>query len=207
MSIQTEVTRREITQLLHFTNVTNLPKILVHGIVPRNDLTDGSYEFNDNLRIDGHLNASCVSISHPNSGLFYRFRQNSPNTKWAIISINPRVLWEKSCSFYPRNAASNEVRFTPPTELSDEASFTAMFADEVGQISRLGQNLTLKYTTDLQAEVLVFDTIETRFFERIFYSEKSIAETYYPYNTTLTHSYYPNIDGKHLYAGRDYFLR
>lgn len=207
MSIESEVTRRNITQLLHFTNVSNLPSILVNGIVPREMLEDDTYDFNDLYRIDGHLNANCVSISHPNSALFYRLRQNSPSVKWAIISLSPRILWEKCCAFYPCNAASNEVRFTSPTELSNEASFTAMFADEVGNISRAGQNLPLKYPTNLQAEVLVFDTIETAFFDRIFYSEKSVAETYYAYNTSLTHSYYPSINGKNLYAGRDYFLR
>lgn len=206
MSIETEVIRRKITQLVHFTNVTNLPNILKNGLIPRDQLVEVDYEFNDPLRIDGHLNATCLSITHPNSKMFYKFRMASPETKWAIILINPKILWEKNCAFYSCNAASNRVRLTAPDTLSDENSFSAMFAENVGDISRQGQNLALNHPTDVQAEVLVFGTIEPSCFDRIIYSEKSTADAYCSYNKRVPHNYYPSINNAGLYSARSYIL-
>ncbi|MBS6212229.1 MAG: DUF4433 domain-containing protein, partial [Proteus hauseri] len=61
MSIQEIVQQRNITRLFHFTHRNNLSSIINNGLMSRealNNMNTG-YRHNDDLRIDGHLDAIC----------------------------------------------------------------------------------------------------------------------------------------------------
>ena len=68
---------RGVKHLYHFTNIDNLSSILRHGILSVNKLRSNGikYFYNDPNRYDGNPDAISISISFPNSKLFYKFRK------------------------------------------------------------------------------------------------------------------------------------
>lgn len=42
-----KINERCITRLVHFTDASNIESIIKNGLLPRNQLKDGEYDFND----------------------------------------------------------------------------------------------------------------------------------------------------------------
>lgn len=163
--IQKIVTQQEISCLVHFTRVENLESIMVHGIVPIATAKEKFQEVhsNDEYRWDGHSDASCLSISFPNSKMFYKYRQADVNADWLVLGVHPSILWLKSCAFCKNNAAKREISSQPLDLLKQPQSLLSMFQEVDGFVSRKEMGLKPFQTTDIQAEVLVFDVIEPQY--------------------------------------------
>jgi hypothetical protein len=169
MCIQNILRERQIRYLCHFTRLENLESILNHGLIPRANLYNKEFNdkrnlsihgiFNDEHRYDGKPEAICLSISFPNSSMFYGLRCADNRTKWAVIVLSADVLIDKNCAFYPTNAANNCVRHLPTANFQGVDALNALFegADEEREF------LLPKDPTDVQAEVLVFDEIERKY--------------------------------------------
>lgn len=109
-----------IPYLVHFTNVENLDSILTNGLYPRSQVDSDPLikaSVNDTIRVDYKPEYNCVSISFPNCRMFYKCRQQ-PSSSWVVLLLNPKILWEKDCLFYPTNAASNTVSPLPIGQFS-----------------------------------------------------------------------------------------
>ncbi|WP_230622386.1 DarT ssDNA thymidine ADP-ribosyltransferase family protein [Aggregatibacter sp. Marseille-P9115] len=166
MAIKDILQRRGIKHLCHFTQLDNLDSILIHGLIPRVDLYNAEFNsnpslsihgvFNDRFRLDGKPEAICLSISFPNSSMFYGLRCSNSSVKWAVIVLNAQVLIDKDCAFYPTNAANSNVNSIPISNFQGEEALEQLFKTNGNR-----QNLLEKDPTDVQAEVLVFDTIES----------------------------------------------
>jgi hypothetical protein len=162
------VQERNITSLHHFTRIENLPGILTSGIIPRAAHPDG-IQYNDDQRLDDFLDASSFSVSFPNYKMFYRYRCLNPNLNWAILAISPETLIDHPCLFFPTNAASYRFRQENDGERNARmglAGLTSMFFDEPAGL-REDRGLPLAWTTDPQAEVLVFGTINPQRFNTV----------------------------------------
>ncbi|EFE3693789.1 DUF4433 domain-containing protein [Escherichia coli] len=208
MTLQEVIQQRNITRLFHFTHSDNLSSILENGLLSRSELDDEvneySYDFNDEDRIDGHLDAICLSISFPNAKMFWKYRSLKPGN-WVILEINPSILWTKNCAFYPTNAASNNVRFNDLELMKGNVAFSALFSDEVFGIQR-DANLPSEYTTDVQAEVLVFEKIDPSYIVNTFHPNKQSAEHFKGLYPQTHQRYYANLNGRTLYSQRHYYL-
>lgn len=165
MFMKRSVQEKDIKCLLHFTRYSNLSRILAEGLIPREELEtrEISGVFNDELRLDGHRNASCLSIGHPNYKMFYSLRRQFPNEKWVVLAIKRSVLWEKDCAFCIENAASSNVTRIPLVQRKGLHAFNAMFDEIEGKPPRATLGIPAKCPTNPQAEVLVFDTIEPNY--------------------------------------------
>ena len=161
--IQTFCIARGIHNVVHFTRLENMSGILQDGIIPRSNLESKGvhFVFNDDLRIDGHKNAVCLSISFPNYRMFYPHRQANKTTTWIVLLIRAEVLWELDCAFCWTNAASNDIRHLDVTMLKDSCYLEKMFADqcESTKIKRADCAIPICYPTNPQAEVLAFSGI------------------------------------------------
>ncbi len=206
MTIQQKVQDRNIQYLYHFTHVDNLASIIENGLISRADLDNENinYDYNDNERIDGHLDAICLSISYPNAKMLYKYRGLKAGD-WVLLAISPAVLWEKDCAFYPTNAASNNVRFNDPSLLKSEEAMEAMFSKNVFTEIR-DEHLTSEYTTDVQAEVLVFEEIEPAYILKVIHPNKKSAEDFSVSHRATRHTYYVTLNCKTLFSQRHYFL-
>lgn len=160
-SLQGLCNSQKITSLYHFTRVENLPSILRNGLRPVQALQANRIPFrwNDKHRIDGHEDAICVSISHPNEKLFYRWRMANPAQRWAVLILDPALLWEKDVAFCAHNAADHRVSQKDRKTLGSAEAFHSLFMDSDIRSTRAEQGLAIYEPTDVQAEVLVFDDI------------------------------------------------
>ncbi len=170
-SIQQYAQQRSINSLLHFTRIENLEAILKAGIIPRATLQQNSAVniVNDSMRLDRHLDASCISITFPNYKMFYRLRseEETRDEDWVVIGISPEVLWEKDCAFCYSNAATSAIATSNIETFKNRQAFENMFSEFTGKPARTQMGLLINETTDPQAEVLVFDIIEPEYFQGI----------------------------------------
>ena len=184
--MQNKLNERKITYLLHFTKYSNLPSIMTNGLVRRSELDSRGmvYAFNDDMRLDRHPNSLSVSIGFPNYRMFYPARNKFPDETWVVLVLSTDVLIHKPCAYYARNAATSCYNGVEPASLQNEASFDDMFAD-VGDVKRSDLGIPAHWTTDPQAEVLVFSDIERCYITGIATQNKGQEHE--------THSAYPDL--------------
>lgn len=157
--------KRKVPYFVHFTAVDNLKSILSSGIIPRNKLEAENipYQLNDEYRLDGNTHVN-LSITHPNCKFLYRARERHPDTDYAVITINPRILerysgvnGQETFSFSSTNAASNKARRCNVEEL---------FSGERPDFFKS------EWPTDEQSEVLIPGIVPPEFFFSVELPEK-----------------------------------
>lgn len=171
---------RGIGQLVHFTRASNLPSILKHGLRSRAWASKLStpIHHNDDERLDGLAGAICLSIGHPNDLMLHSLRYRHREEQWVILQLSPAVLWEKSCAFCGYNAADHRERDRPLPERMTAVSLEAMFDDKQDRTSRDERQLMPSDPTDVQAEILVFQPIEARYFTGMTFDDRILARQY-----------------------------
>lgn len=167
----------KIPYLVHFTHVKNLQPILEHGIRSRNwveaNSTPGQFVTNDEQRLDGYPNAVSLSISFPNYAMFYKYSRKN-RSKWVVLLISTEVLWELDCAFCRENAASSSMKEFTLDSLRSPQAFEQMFANWVEK-SRTDLQIPLHFPTHPQAEVLVFEDIQSKYILEVnFYSPEAL---------------------------------
>lgn len=155
---QNIVAQRTIQHLIHFTRASNLTSILTKGIIPRPTLQQSQtvFTYNDQERFDQREDRSCLSISFPNCKMLYQMMVTHQADDWAIIRLNPSILWQYDCLFTETNAATAYIRDTPNEELRGTKALEKLFESEEARKQAGRQS---HETTDVQAEVLVSGTI------------------------------------------------
>lgn len=178
-SIKRIAENRGIPFLVHFTSAKNLATILRYGLLSRESLDQMGipYLYNDNHRFDGHLNAISLSIAHPNEKMFYQCRDQALYHEWVVLVIDPSVLWEKIVTFYKLNAAKGCYRSMSLGYLQTAKAFEYMFST-YGDEHRFG--LSDFDPTDVQAEVLSFDSIELDLIHSFDFADQRTANKYRP---------------------------
>lgn len=188
-----EISDREIEHLIHFTPTINLlsifeqGKLLSRALLEKFDIDQTDIfdyiEFTDDIRFDDKSFIN-LSVQHPNSFLFNRFREKTKNDvhiNWCVLKIDKKYIYLTDTLFSVTNAANSHnkrnVRVT-----GDIGKFQMMFANSLQivtsyntkTISRNG--LKTKYPTDEQAEVLVKNEISiSDILQVCFKDEKDLA--------------------------------
>lgn len=183
LEIQKICEEYKIKTLIHFTHISNLHSILHNGLRGRIELGSMSEiqapHYNDSLRLDRYPQATCLSISFPNYQMFYKYRcKNPPDSNWVILFIKPSVLWKLNCKFFFDNAASNNARESMSEKMSgarkDPKALRQMFAD--CRIQRQSLQIPISFTTNPQAEVLVFESISPEYIMDVLFGSLEIGE-------------------------------
>jgi len=188
-----EISDRGIEHLIHFTPTINLlsifeqGKLLSRALLEKFDIDQTDIfdyiEFTDDIRFDDKSFIN-LSVQHPNSFLFNRFREKTKNDvhiNWCVLKIDKKYIYQMDTLFSVTNAANSHnkrnVRVT-----GDIGKFQMMFANSLQivtsyntrTISRNG--LKTKYPTDEQAEVLVKNEISiSDILQVCFKDEKDLA--------------------------------
>lgn len=185
-NIKNFIETREIENLFHFTKAENLHSILKYGLLSRQTLSVRgiNYLYNDDNRLEGRLDANCVSIEFPNYRMFYKYRQVNPGVEWCVIALDPSILYKKNCLFSKENAASN-----------NEVSLENKCKSGVSGLRRLYENDELRnqlqlcnsFTTNPQAEILVLEDIGVEYIKDIYFRNTPIN---FKYNLYPDFSFY-----------------
>lgn len=176
IEFQNEIEQRGIEYLIHFTPAINLlsifeqGKLLSRALLERFDIDQTDIfdyvEFTDEIRFDdkSYIN---LSIQHPNSFLFNRFRQKTAEEShmfWCVLKIDKKYIYQIDTLFSVTNAANSHNKRNVGVT-GDIAKFRMLFADSLQIVTSYNSrpvyrnNLPEKYPTDEQAEVLVKNEI------------------------------------------------
>ena len=178
--LETRVRALQLPYLVHFTRVENLPSIMQHGLCSITALNDQQidFRFNDHLRLEGQPHAICLSIGHPNDKMFARYRWKSPEQGWAVLVVDRSVLWSLDTAFCNHNAADHRIRQRSLGDLKTLAAFDNLFMPLSHLPSREESRLFPYDPTDVQAEVLVFDTLPPELINGVVFSDPHSLQTY-----------------------------
>jgi|TARA_B110000908_G_C10159424_1_gene405275 hypothetical protein len=152
------IKERNITKLIHFTDIRNIESILEHGLLPPSRLKERSIEshLNDANRFDNQMGGISVSIMKRNQYLLNSYNKRDPR-KWVEIEINPDIAATRNCLFYESNAANSKFQNVKEEYLRSAKAFKNIFANSVfsnnGVWTR--ENKKDSEPTDLQAEIIV----------------------------------------------------
>ncbi|EGJ2442767.1 DUF4433 domain-containing protein [Salmonella enterica] len=170
----------QIPCLVHFTQATNLPSIMEHSLISVTDanVLNINPAINDELRLDGHRDAISLSIAFPNYRMFYRYRRDNPQVEWAVLGIDPSVIWRNDCAYCCHNAADTRISTQLLPQLKTAESFCGMFAEIDGLEPRQTQRLNSFDPTDGQAEVLSFDVVEPQYIFAVVFNNETTKNFY-----------------------------
>lgn len=178
---------RSVNFFVHFTPVSNLPSILLHGIMPRSVLSERGIHADtpDEQRFDFRMDYSSFSISFPNYRIFYSKRINTPFT-YAVLIIDPQIVLDlplRSISYLPDNAASSSIRNVEGYTGLDAVKSLFLDSVQVGNESFTREQLGLQdcYPTNPQAEVFIRSIVDPKYIRSIIAEDaeqaKQIKET------------------------------
>ena len=176
IEFQNEIEQRGIEHLIHFTPAINLlsifeqDKLLSRALLEQFDIDQTDIfdyvEFIDEIRFDDKSFIN-LSIQHPNSFLFNRFRQKTAEEShilWCVLKIDKKYIYQKDTLFSITNAANSHNKRNVGVT-GDIAKFRMLFANSLQIVTSYNSrtvsrnNLPTKYPTDEQAEVLVKNEI------------------------------------------------
>lgn len=193
IEFQKEIEERGIEHIIHFTPTINLLSIFEQGKllsrtlleqfdIDQTDIFD-YIEFTDDIRFDDKSFIN-LSIQHPNSFLFNRFRQKTANEHhiyWCVLKIDKKYIYQADTLFSVTNAANSHNKRNVGVT-GDIAKFRMLFANALQVVTSYNSrtvsrnNLNAKYTTDEQAEVLVKNEIViSDILQVCFKNEKDLA--------------------------------
>lgn len=153
------LTNREVTTLLHFTQLENLPDIMKNGLKTKDDLNE-SAKCNDEHRLDNHTDTISFSIHHPNDPMFFKYRKQNPKADWCVLAVSASILLEKDALFCNRNAATSTISSKSEDELRSTDALENMFTEIPEVEDREEQYLNKFDPTDVQAEILIKGNIK-----------------------------------------------
>lgn len=160
-SLRQIIQRRKIKKIIHVTSSKNIESIKSRGLLPVETLEQKGIVFsrNDFQRLENHKDAICLSVTNPNHFLFSRYKEKYPSTKFVVIELDPRVLYENEDKtiYYDYNAAS---KFS-----SWSTNIQVMFKDSVKILNRIHTRDGKKSyePTCTQAEILFFGRIDPKY--------------------------------------------
>lgn len=205
--IQKIATDRKIPFLVHFTRVENVQSIMQNGLLPISKARDMGITpaVNDEKRLDGRLNGTSLSIAFPNGSLFFKLRNNFQDIDWVVLAIHSSVLWSKKTLFCKHNAADSSISGISDDILQSAEAFNSMFNEIEGFDTRAEQGLKVHDPTDVQAEVLVMDSIEPEFILGGLFNNNIVRDNYSKYfgkRKLLVHE-----GKKGVFANRTYYRK
>ncbi len=125
--IRSSVVRQGIGDVLHFTQLKNLPTILQYGLMSYTEcdaLKEIVYASDADRFCDHSIS---VTVSSFYKKMFSAKRRGDAGP-WVVLALEPRLLWELECNFYPRNLGTNEMKFCSKKKNTGYA-FDRMFED------------------------------------------------------------------------------
>ena len=188
--IKKYLTERGVEHFVHFTPIDNIESILKYGICSRKrqEELEIKSQITDPERFDNHMEYSSLSITSPNYKYMTLLRTDK-NLRLAVIVIDINMLDSirdpKSLLFLRSNAARKENSKADIEKHNGMTALKKLFSDKATYKNRNGENKSttreeLKLhdnePTDPQAEVMVSETIDSKYIKEIHFDYLSNEE-------------------------------
>lgn len=162
--LEDEINERGITRLCHFTKSKNFLSIINDSkyIYSVQQMSDNMRDINDEHRYDHKLDHISCSIQYPNVYYLERIKEKDILfNEWVVLLLRPEIMLKEETLFSPVNAASKNGNYIYPAS----EGLDALFQNEVISKYRCERTLfqPLNVPTDLQAEVLIYQSIEVSY--------------------------------------------
>ena len=167
--IYEEMKKRGISRLCHFTKSKNFAHIIndFNGIIATDKLPEGYKDINDINRFDKKTDYVCCSVQYPNIYYLDRIKENDILFKdWIILCININAILESEILISKVNAATECGKHIK----SGIQAFNEIFDNSIITSKRTIQRpftMPNNCSTDIQAEILVKNTIDKKYIESI----------------------------------------
>ena len=154
--------RRQIKWIYHFTHFTNIESIFERGILSREAMKANQviFEPSDRERADGLLGGISVSLSFPNAWMLKRKIETAGND-FVVIQISANALLNKRTIAFPSNASRHEFEQMVPANPENFVGARGLNNLFLNENVRQRNRLIPSYPTDVQSEIMVFDSIDT----------------------------------------------
>jgi hypothetical protein len=148
--------------MYHFTNFKNLESIYLNGILSREAMHDEQIDFepSDKDRFDGLLGGISISLSFPNYWMLKR-KVESKGNNFVIVQISANALLNKRILAFPSNASRHEFESMVPEQPQYFVGARGLSNLYLNNEIRLKNSVDSSIPTDLQSEIMVFDSIDT----------------------------------------------
>jgi hypothetical protein len=148
-AFQTNLKRRRLNEVYHFTPLENVPGIITAGaVLSRRQMDQRGLESVRNTwgsaEKERVLGADYICLSITNHWPMLAKLMSERSYPPAVLVVEPRVVWYQGTCFSPKNSASNEIVVSQLLTWTDVAHFDALFPDSEAT-----------WPNDIQAEVLV----------------------------------------------------
>ena len=156
-----EISDRGIEHLIHFTPTINLlsifeqGKLLSRALLEKFDIDQTDIfdyiEFTDSVRFDDKSFIN-LSVQHPNSFLFHRFREKTKNDghiNWCVLKIDKKYIFQTDTLFSVTNAANNHNKRSVHVT-GDINKFQMMFADSLQVVTSYNSRIVLRNNLKLK---------------------------------------------------------
>jgi hypothetical protein len=177
MTVADIITRRKISEVLHFTTnhgvlgMFAIGAILARSHLPREKYLAHVWKANAKYRKDtdslGHVS---LSISRLNTNFFGASRSwhRAEDLWWCVLSIDPVVLTHDGVIFVTTNNFYLQHRKRAPGADGLEALFADPVAGRYGHLQHRTAGMPDNWTTDVQAEGLYPDRVPTEFVKKVY---------------------------------------
>lgn len=167
--IQLFLEAKGLNAIYHFTSISNLPGIFLHGILGREELEKRAlkFEITDQLRSEPIVNGICCSFSKLNAYMFSK--KITLGHQLALVKLAPvsEILLKIPFVCSPGNFGSQIHKrriLSWPEEYIGGRGLVNMFLNE---FLRNKYKLDTNEPTDPQAEIIFLDSIPSSFIESI----------------------------------------
>jgi len=169
--IRAFVNESKIQSLIHFTPIDNMLNIAESGLLSIRELRSRGIVFNrnDTERFDGLAGWISTSISNPNYSYLHAIKARHSERKFAILELDPKILYFLDWIGISTNASSRESRnqiISAPEQLVGVRGLKNLFKNGLARgqaqsepIRREAFNLNSNEPTDPQAEIMFHNAI------------------------------------------------
>lgn len=174
-SIKQFIKSIKLNCLTHFTRMDNLKSILQSGILPsrilRNNKTFEAVEKNSITLPPEWAGFVSLNLSFPDYKLFSDLNNHMPSD-WVILTIDPRVLSDFPCYFFPERAINIIKTASQPnlflSEYQNITDLKKLFKDRE-DAKRKDLDIPPFYPTDPTSEVLSLFPIAPSYITQVFF--------------------------------------
>ena len=209
----------KIKNILHFTHITNLVSILTYGLKSVYDLNKQNilHHRTDSERYDQIYQGICCSLAYPNIWMLNR-KLGLEIKNYVILELMENTLMLQHFAAFPGNAATGFLRADASTNPEKYVGIEGLRRMFLNKPLRKSEAIPTHVPTDLQSELIFFNTITTDRIRSIHFPGPKIDSFSEIYNQVFRdfghlgiefeckHNYFYKQDLKTKFDGRQFKL-